>query len=214
VDGNRVKGDQSLCSTKKHQVCALHLNENGKKEYHLIETLPYEFTDNEGMKHKSGLRIVCYDLHWLCKALYWFWLSRGGRGRQREQPESLDMALECKSNPNFVAEELLTIIYLSTRDFVHGSMKEELRQEGEECDYGMRLDVGDTPKALKRRLLPDFGDTDDPIDSYPDTPIRFTGYQEGKLDLQKDRRSGKRFTQEGEVGRHQKCAVKKKNTGN
>jgi hypothetical protein len=198
---------------KKHQVCALHLNENGKKEYHLIETLPYEFTDNEGMKHKSGLRIVCYDLHWLCKALYWFWLSRGGRGRQREQPETLDMALECKSNPNFVAEELLTIIYLSTRDFVHGSVKEELGQEGEECDYGMRLDVGDTPKALKRRLLPDFGDTDDPIDSYPDTPIRFTGYQEGKLDLQKDRRSGKRFTQEGEVGRHQKCAVKKKKHG-
>ena len=59
----------------------------------------------------------------------------------------------------------------------------------------MRLDFGNMPKDLTRRLLPEFGDTNDPIDIFPDTPMKFTGYQEWKLDLQKDCSSGKRFTQ-------------------
>jgi hypothetical protein len=85
---------------------------------------------------------------------------------------------------------------------VHGSIKKsyDKRVKNVIMVRGWMLDVGDTPKALTRRLLPEFGDTNGPIDSFPDTPIKFTGYQEGELDLQKESSSGKRFTQEWEVG--------------
>jgi hypothetical protein len=102
VDGNCVKGDQSLCATKNTRFVLSILMRMEKKSITLVRRCLYEFTDSEGMKQKSRLRIVCCDLHWFCKALYWFWLRHGGKGKQREQSETLYMALECKSNSNFV----------------------------------------------------------------------------------------------------------------